>query len=79
MKIPDINLSNIGKQENGLSPEQLGPAILEPLLKQAKQAVKKELEALTREKAENKLNEKMDEKLNDEQKEQVKGLKKLFK
>jgi hypothetical protein len=79
LKIPDINLSNIGKQENGLSPEQLGPAILEPLLKQVKQAVKKELEALAREKAENKLNEKMDEKLNDEQKEQVKGLKKLFK
>ena len=78
LKIPDINLSNIGKQENGLSPEQLGPAIFQPLLKQAKKAVKKELEALAREKAEKKLNEKMDEKLNDEQKEQVKGLKKLF-
>jgi hypothetical protein len=78
LKIPDINLSNIGKKENGLSPEQLGPAILQPLLKQTKQAVKKELEALARKEAENKLNEKMDEKLNDEQKEQVKGLKKLF-
>lgn len=79
LHIPDINLSNIGKQENGLSPEQLGPAILEPLLKQAKRAVKKELETLAREKAENKLNEKIDEKLNDQQKEQLKGLKKLFK
>ena len=42
LKIPDINLSNIGKKENGLSPEQLGPAILQPLLKQAKKAAQKE-------------------------------------
>lgn len=78
LSLPDIKLTNIGKKEGGLTPEQIGPAIMRPLLKQAKRAVKKELEALAKDSAEKKLEEKMDEKLNDEQKEQVKGLKKLF-
>lgn len=78
LSLPDINLRDIGKKENGLTPEQMGPAIIEPLLKQARKAVKKELEKIAREAANQQLEEQMDKNLNDKQKEQVKSLKKLF-
>lgn len=78
LKMPDIKLKDIGKKENGLTPEQLGPAIMEPVLKQAERAVKKELEKLAKAAAEKELEKRMDDQLNDKQKEQVKDLKKMF-
>ena len=78
LNLPTINLTNIGKKENGLPPEKLASAILQPLLKQLERAAKKELENLARKKAGEKIEEKLNEKLSEEQKGQVKGLKKLF-
>ena len=51
LNLPAINLTNIGKKENGLPPEKLASAIMQPLLKQLDRAAKKELENLAREKA----------------------------
>lgn len=79
LKLPTIELNNLGSAEQGLTPQQLSQAILKPLLAQAKEAAKKELERLAKGEVEDKLKEKLSEKLTDEQKEQVDQLKSLFK
>ncbi|BFM16067.1 hypothetical protein R50073_22500 [Maricurvus nonylphenolicus] len=78
LKLPSINITDIGDREVGLTPEQLTQALLDPILAQAKAAVANNLEDLAKEKAQKKLQEKIDEKLSDEQKGQLKQLKGLF-
>ena len=53
--LPSFELNNLGSKENGLTPEEMGVAILKPVLKQAEDAVKDKLEGLTREKLEEEL------------------------
>ncbi len=78
LSMADINLTNIGDRNTGLSPEQLTQAILDPILAQAKSSVSKNLEKLARDEAASAVEKKLDEKLNDTQKEQLKDLKGLF-
>lgn len=78
VKMPSIELSNLGSREKGLTPEQLAEAAIEPLLKQARRSVEKELKELAQDEVEDKLKEKLNDKLSDSQKEKVEGLKSLF-
>jgi hypothetical protein len=78
LKLPGINITDVGDRDVGLTPEQLTQALLDPILAQAKAAVTNNLEDLAKEKAQQKLQEKIDEKLNDEQKGQLQQLKGLF-
>ncbi len=76
LKLPKIALSNLGSADNGLTPEELANAAIQPLLNQAKKAVqdyaKAEAEEKLREKIEEKLSEKLDKK-------DIDKLKSLFK
>ncbi|GAA6152923.1 AsmA family protein [Pseudoteredinibacter isoporae] len=65
INLPTIALDNIGDKTTGLTPEQLGQAVVAPLLEQVKAAVTKELTELAKDKAEEKLKEKLKEKLSD--------------
>lgn len=65
INLPTIALDNIGDKTTGLTPEQLGQAVVAPLLEQVKAAVTKELTELAKAKAEEKLKEKLQEKLTD--------------
>lgn len=79
INLPTIALDNIGDKTTGLTPEQLGQAVVAPLLEQVKAAVTKELTKLAKEKAEEKLKEKLQEKLTDKiGGEAVNKLKSLF-
>lgn len=78
LKLPGINITDIGDREVGLTPEQLTQALLDPILAQAKASVANNLEDLAKEKAQEKLKEKLDEKLTDEQKGQIQQLKGLL-
>jgi hypothetical protein len=78
LKLPGINITDVGDRDVGLTPEQLTQALLDPILAQAKAAVTNNLEDLAKEKAQQKLQEKIDEKLSDEQKGQLQQLKGLF-
>ena len=58
---PSFSLADIGKKENGLTPQELGVAIVKPLLKKAEDAVKDKIEGLAKEELEAKLKEKKQE------------------
>ncbi len=58
LDMPNFELANLGDSQNGLTPEQLGKAILKPLLKQAQQTAEQRLKSVTKEKLEAKLKEK---------------------
>ncbi|GAA5316611.1 MAG: hypothetical protein AseanaTS_18150 [Candidatus Pelagadaptatus aseana] len=78
IKLPAIKVNDIGSKDAGLTPEQLAEAMIQPVLKSAESSVKKDLEALARDKAEEKLKEKLNEKLGDEKANQLNQLKSLF-
>lgn len=82
VEMPKIEASNLGSATNGLTPAQLGKAIAEPLLKQAKNTAEKRLKKLAEEnikdKAEEKLQEKLDASVSDETKQKLKDVKGLF-
>jgi len=54
-------VAGIGDPNKGLTPEELGQAVLQPLLKQAKQSVENRLKSLVKEELEAKLDEKKEE------------------
>ncbi|WP_086932237.1 hypothetical protein [Agarilytica rhodophyticola] len=58
LPLPSFELSNIGDKTTGLTPEELGVAILKPLIKQAKKAVEERIKGLAKEELEAKLKEK---------------------
>lgn len=63
IKMPDIKLRNIGDKKNGLTPEQLGQAVMGPILAQVKKYAQKELTKIAKDKAKEKLKSKLEEKL----------------
>jgi len=63
IKMPDIKLRNIGDKKNGLTPEQLGQAVMGPILEQVKKHAQKELTKIAKDKAKEKLKSKLEEKL----------------
>ncbi len=76
--LPDIEVDGIGDRETGLTPNQLGQAILKPVLEQAKAKVKRDLKQRVGKKAEAKLKQKLEDKLDDKQKEKLDALKQLL-
>lgn len=64
LKIPDIQLSNIGSKDEGLTAEQLANVLLKKITREAEKTATKELEKMAKEKAKKKLSEKLKDKLN---------------
>ncbi len=58
LDMPSFELANLGDSQNGLTPKQLGEAILRPLLKQAQRSAEDRLKTISKEKLEAKLKEK---------------------
>ncbi len=80
--LPKVELANLGDRDTGLTPSQLGKAVMEPLIQQAQRAVEQRLEDVAREKVEEevqgKVEEKLKEKLGEDADEKAEELKKLF-
>ena len=82
LEMPIIESVNLGSASNGLTPAQMGKAIVDPLIKQAKKTAEKRLKKLAEEnikdKAEAKMQEKLDSALDDDAKEKLDKVKGLF-
>lgn len=89
LNLPDVVQNNIGSPAKGLTAEQLGSEIVEPLIKKAKKRVKDEVKDIAKEKLKEKygdkvdaekakLEEKLKDKLGDDAEAKLKGLKDLF-
>lgn len=76
--LPGLELNNLGSRENGLTPTQLGQAILEPALRQAWNAAQDRLQDAAQDKAEDKLKEKAREELGDDAEEKIEKLRGLL-
>ncbi len=61
LSMPSFELSGLGDKNNGLTPEELGKAILKPVLKQIKDQMEDRLKGIAKEKLEEKLKEKKEE------------------
>ncbi len=61
LSMPSFELKGLGDKNNGLTPEELGKAILKPVLKQIKDQMEDRLKNITKEKLEEKLKEKKEE------------------
>ena len=66
VKLPRIELENLGDKTTGLTPNELGKAIMEPLVNQAQRAVQTRLETVAKEKVESEVKGRLEEKLNEE-------------
>lgn len=75
IKLPAIKVNNIGDKSKGLTPQELGQAMIAPVLQQVKAAVTAEVTEIAKDKAEQELKKKLTEKLGEDK---VKDLKKLF-
>lgn len=78
VELPRLELSDLGSKEQGLTPAQLGKAVLEPVLAQARQAAQERLEGELQDRAEEKLKEKAKEKLGDDAEGKIKELRGLL-
>ncbi len=76
--LPGLELTDLGSRENGLTPAQLGQAILEPVLRQAWEAAQERLKSKAQDEAEAKLKEKAKEELGDDAEETVDKLRGLL-
>lgn len=79
MQLPTIDVANIGDKQTGLAPDELATAILQPILAEAKQQVRAELEDKAKEKAKERLQEELDKKLSPDDQKKLEGLKGLLK
>ena len=79
MKLPTIDVANIGDKQTGLAPDELATAILQPILAAAKQQVRAELEDKAKGKAKERLQEELDKKLSPDDQKKLEGLKGLLK
>ena len=79
LKLPNINLANIGDKTTGLTPDQLAQAMLKPVVDQAKRAATEHLQDRLEDEAKDKLKEKLSEKLSEGDREKLDKLKSLFK
>lgn len=59
LTLPPINLKDIGDRQTGLAPNELGRAILKPLLAQVTSEVKKQLKEQYKDKAKDKVKDKL--------------------
>lgn len=64
LKIPDIQLTNIGSKDQGLTAEELANVLLKHVTREAEKQATKELEKIAKEKAKKKITEKLKDKLN---------------
>lgn len=82
LPLPAIEQNNIGDPAVGLTPEQLGSAILKPILRNAEKTVKAKLETLAKDElktqAEDKLKEKLGDKISEDDQQTLKDLKGMF-
>lgn len=74
LAMQDIQLSDLGDREQGLTPAQLGRAILSPIVDQARRRLEQEL----KDEAGGQLQEELEERLSDEEKEDVDRVKSLL-
>ncbi|MGI9295478.1 MAG: hypothetical protein ACR2PS_15980 [Pseudomonadales bacterium] len=79
MQLPAINVANIGDKQQGLTPEELATALLQPVLAQVKKQVGTELQDKGKEKAKEKLKEELGKKISPEDQKKLEGLKGLLK
>lgn len=83
LSLPSFELSNLGNEQNGLTPQQLAKAAIKPLLARAQDAVEDELKEKVKDKAEEKikseLKDRLQDKVSEEDLEKLEGLKSLFK
>lgn len=78
IKLPAINLRDLGTAEKGLTPDELANAVMQPILKAAKEAVQDYVEKLAKDKAEEAVKKKLTEKLGEDGGEKLDQLKSLF-
>jgi len=74
IKLPTVALTDLGSADNGLTPSQLATSAMEPLLAQAKEAVRDYAEAEAKEKAKDAIEKKLKEKLSDDDVDKIKSL-----
>jgi hypothetical protein len=79
LKLPNIQLTDLGDRETGLTPEQLAGQIMGAVVKQVEKAVAKYLEDAVKDAAKNEIDKQINEKLSAEDREKLEGLKGLFK
>lgn len=78
VKMPAINMNNLGDRKTGLTPEEFSAEIVSRLTDAAEKAVENELKELAKDKAKEELNKQIDKNLSDKDKEQLNQLKGLF-
>lgn len=82
LSLPDLKLNNIGDRQKGLSPAELGPALLQPIIQHANLTAKRRLEDLAKDKVKDKVKDKLEgklqDKLGDKGTEKLKALKGLL-
>ncbi len=74
LTLRDIERSNLGSRQQGLTAKELGMAIIQPLIDEARA----KFEAEVKDRAGSKLKEKLDEKLSDKDKEKIDELKSIL-
>lgn len=74
LDMPAIRLSDIGDEQNGLTPEQLATRMVSTVVKQAEKAVQKYLEDLVKDAAKKEVNKALDEKMGAENRQKLEGL-----
>lgn len=78
VNIPELTRQNLTGGGKGLTPSELGVAILQPILDAAEKAAKQKLKDVAKKEVEDKLKNKLEEKLNDSQKDKIDKLKNLL-
>lgn len=78
VELPPLELENLGNKQQGLTPAQLGKAVLQPVLAQARDAAQDRLEQELKDRAEDKLKEKAKEALGEDAQEKVEQLRGLL-
>ncbi|MBR9911887.1 MAG: hypothetical protein GYB33_16200 [Gammaproteobacteria bacterium] len=78
LKLPAIRLRDLGSVEQGLTPDELAAAVMQPILAAAKEAVQDYVEGMAKDKAKEALKDKLSEKLGEDGAEKLDQLKSLF-
>jgi hypothetical protein len=79
LKIPDVQMSDVGDRDTGLTPQQLANQMLSRVVKQVEKAVGDYLEDLVKDAAKKEIDKQLDEKIGAENREKLEGLKSLIK
>lgn len=76
--LPKIQQSGLGSKSNGLTPQELGVAIITPFIERAKDSAEDKLKAILKEKVTDKAKAKVDAKLDEKKEEAKEKLKEKF-